>query len=329
MRYKLFSNNGRKNYSQLIVAHDEIKRSILDHKEFAEYTINVQSIFNGWAKLNRKKLIAIAVGDKPKKLIHEISEDLLKRFAEVALIDMYDIFQNLMEFWDETMQDDVYELVVDGWDAGKMIEYKTGKNGKKAKEWEGILIPKSLIIDRYFEKEKNKIEALKAQSDDYVRRMGELEEEHSGEDGLLEEAKNDNGKLNKKGVIDRIKEIKDDPESKEELIELKKYQKLLDELAKVNKDIKKEEVILENKVLKKYKELILDEIKVLLIDDKWLSRIGRSVQGEIQRVSQRLTGRINELAERYESPLPDIEDEVKTLEDKVRGHLATMGFAWK
>lgn len=327
LRRKLFAGTDRKNYSQLTVAHDEIKQAIFEHGEFIDYTATVQTVYDGWAKPNRKKLNSIAVGDKPKKLIHEISEDLLKRFSEVALIDKYDMYQHLMEYWAETMQDDVYELVVDGWDSGKMIEYKTDKKGKQAKEWEGRLIPKELVIDRYFEKEKKAIEALQAKSDDLGRQMEELEEEHSGEEGLLEEARNDKGKLNKKGVADRIKEIKDDPDSKEEFAILKKYQKLLDEQAKVNKEIKVEETALEKKVLTKYKVLTIDEIKVLIIDDKWLARIERDVQGEMQRISQRLTGRIKELAERYESPLPDLEDDVKKQEKKVRGHLEKMGFA--
>jgi type I restriction enzyme M protein len=71
------------------------------------------------------------------------------------------------------------------------------------------------------------------------------------------------------------------------------------------------------------------EIKSLVIDDKWMARLAASVQGELDRVSQTLTGRIRELAERYAVPLPQLTDEVVALASKVEGHLAKMGAVWK
>jgi type I restriction enzyme M protein len=65
---------------------------------------------------------------------------------------------------------------------------------------------------------------------------------------------------------------------------------------------------------------------VLVVDDKWLARIEQDVQSEMQRISQRLTGRIKELAERYDEPLPALENDVENMEKKVRGHLEKMGF---
>jgi len=80
-------------------------------------------------------------------------------------------------------------------------------------------------------------------------------------------------------------------------------------------------------VLAKYKALTVDEVKVLIVDDKWLARIEKDVQGEKQRVSRTLTGRIKELSERYETPLPDIEKDVEVWEKKVGGNLGKMGVA--
>jgi len=55
----------------------------------------------------------------------------------------------------------------------------------------------------------------------------------------------------------------------------------------------------------------------------------RDVKTEMERISQRLTQRIKELAERYETPLPEQTEEVKLLEEKVNAHLAKMGFTFK
>jgi type I restriction enzyme M protein len=66
-----------------------------------------------------------------------------------------------------------------------------------------------------------------------------------------------------------------------------------------------------------------------VVDDKWMARLSASVQGELDRVSQTLTGRIRELAERYAAPLPELTDEVATLAARVEEHLKRMGAAWK
>jgi type I restriction enzyme M protein len=230
LRRKLFSQSDRKNYSNLAIKHDDIKKTIYEHSEFIEYTAKVQTVFDTWKKTNRRKLVGIAVGDKPRKLIEEISEDLLQSFSEVSLIDKYDMYQHLLSYWVETMQDDVYELVVDGWIAGKEMD-----KDEKKKTWEGRLIPKMLVIARYFDAEKKAIEKLEAERDDLGRQMEEMEEENSGEEGLLEEAKNEKGKLNKAGIQSRIKEIEDDDGAKEELALLKKYSKLIEGQSKINK----------------------------------------------------------------------------------------------
>ena len=74
-----------------------------------------------------------------------------------------------------------------------------------------------------------------------------------------------------------------------------------------------------------YAQLTEDEIKTLVVDDKWLATLAAAVQGELDRVSQTLTGRIRQLAERYATPLPQIVDQVEQLATKVAKHLKKMG----
>ncbi len=83
------------------------------------------------------------------------------------------------------------------------------------------------------------------------------------------------------------------------------------------------------KVAAKYEQLTEADIKTLVVDDKWVATLATAVQGELDRVSQTLTGRIRELAERYESPLPQIVGEVAALSAKVDEHLKKMGVTWK
>ena len=78
----------------------------------------------------------------------------------------------------------------------------------------------------------------------------------------------------------------------------------------------------------KYLKLAPADIQTLVIDDKWMAALAASVQAELDRVSQTLTSRLRELAERYANPLPQLVNEVDALATKVAGHLGKMGVLW-
>lgn len=118
-------------------------------------------------------------------------------------------------------------------------------------------------------------------------------------------------------------------EDKEEVKLLKVYLKLTEQEVEVGKKIKDAQAALEKHALNKYKTLTETEIKTLLVEDKWMATLERDVKTEMERISHRLTGRIKELAERYEATLPSLSNEVDVLEKKVSSHLKSMGFVWK
>ena len=99
--------------------------------------------------------------------------------------------------------------------------------------------------------------------------------------------------------------------------------------AEVKKALKEAEADLDAKAYKKYPTLTEAEVKTLVVDDKWLAALDAAIHGEMERISQALTQRVKQLAERYETPLPRMAERVAELEDKVNRHLAKMGFAWK
>jgi type I restriction enzyme M protein len=223
-----------------------------------------------------------------------------------------------MEYWAETMQDDMYLIAVEGWKAE--LAAVEGKKG----ETECDLVPKYLVINRYFANDKQAIEELQAKLDNTNREIEELIEENSGEEGYFAEFE----KINKASVTSRIKEIKNKSEDAEELKVMERYLALGEQESEAKKKIKEAEKTLGAKVIVKYKTLTELEIKVLVVDDKWMVALEQAVKGEMDRISQRLTGRIKELAERYATPLPTLVTETETLTDKVDAHLKKMGFIW-
>ena len=109
---------------------------------------------------------------------------------------------------------------------------------------------------------------------------------------------------------------------------MEQYLSLQTQESEAKRSIKEAQKALETQVIVKYKELTEADIKTLVIDDKWMLTIEQAVQAEKDRISQRLTKRIKELAERYESTLPELVAETEALTSKVEAHLNKMGYAW-
>jgi type I restriction enzyme M protein len=295
-----------------------------------QFSKEMDAVFEGWKTKNTAFLKTLQPGIKPKQTIYRISEDVLTTYTGKALMDKYDVYQHLMNYWNEVMQDDCYLISADGWKA----ELSIIKQTKTATVWDCDLVPKYLVIDRYFLAEKQAIEQLEANKEGIASQLTELEEEHSAEDGYFAEL----DKVNKANVQKRLKEVlATTPKSKKakasepevtygEQSVLELYLKLLDDQSELSKKIKEANADLDKKVIERYKTLTEDEIKQLVVDDKWMASIERSVKTEMERISQRLTQRIKELAERYETPLPKQTNEVKLLEEKVSKHLEMMGF---
>jgi type I restriction enzyme M protein len=226
------------------------------------------------------------------------------------------VYQHLMDYWAETMQDDVWMIVSDGWQAVQ--------NSKPNID----LIPPALVVARYFAKEQKAIEQLEAERDAVTRQMEELDEEHSGEDGLLADAKNDKGKLTKASAKAQLAKIKHDKTALEERKLLQTYVDLTEQEATASKKVKDATKALDAQVATQYSQLTVADIKTLVVVNKWLAALEASVQSELDRVSQALTGRIKQLAERYATPIPQLAAEVETLAARVDAHLKKMGFVW-
>lgn len=322
LRQTLFKEK-RPGYLDLAVDKAAIKSTIYEHHEFAAFITGMNTHFAAWREKSSALLWQLQAGCHPKEVITELSEDLLAHYADKPLISQYDVYQHLMDYWAETMQDDCYLIADEGWKAetSRIIE-KDKKGKEKDKGWTCDLVPKSLIVARFFSKEQEAIDKLSAELESITARMTELEEENGGEEGAFSELE----KVNKANVTSRLKDIKGDREAKEEAAVLNDWLKLANEEADLKKNFKETEVVLDSKVCSYYPRLTEDDIKMLVVDDKWLSALDSVIHGEMGRISQSLTQRVKELAERYETPMPQMTDRVAELEAKVNRHLERMGF---
>ena len=337
LRRTLFEGNGRPGYSEARVETRQVKAAILGHLDFASYAERVASVFDGWRKVHEPRLRGIEVGALPRKVIDALSEDLLKRFAGLPLLDRYDVYQRLMDYWTDTMQDDVHLVAGPGWvEAAKpqdVLDHR-GKNIRetpdltiKRRKYRMDLVPPALVAARYFADEQAAVEALQDRQEAAAREWEEFVEEHTGEGGSLEDTVNDKGKVTQSVVKKRLKAIGNDTENCEERDALTRCLTLMDAEAETSKAVKDARAALDEQVLARYATLTEAEVKTLVIEDKWFASIRDAMEGEVQRLTQGLAGRVKELEERYARPLPELERDVESFGKKVEGHLKRMGVA--
>lgn len=329
LRQSLFSTL-RPGYLSLAVDKAAIKSTIHAHNEFSAFVQRMNTLFADWQTRTTPTLKALQPGFHPKQFIADLSEDLLAHYTGQPLMDAYAVYQHLMDFWANTMQDDAYLIAADGWKAEtyRIIEVKKNKDGKVTKTtdkgWACDLVPKQLIVARYFAQDQAAIDELATSLDSITAQITELEEEHSGDDAAFSGF----DKINKAGVTDRLREIKGDSDALDEADVLSRWLKLAKEEADLKKQLRDAEAALDAKALAQYPKLSQADTQTLVVDDKWLAALRTAIHGEMDRISQGLTQRVKELADRYDTPMPQMASHVAKLEAKVNQHLAKMGFVW-
>jgi type I restriction enzyme M protein len=354
LRKALFKKN-RPGYVDLAVDKAAIKTTIYGHPEFTAFIDGMNSHFAEWRQKTARTLKALKPGFHPRQLVNKLADDLLAHYADKPLIDGYDVYQHLMDYWDAVMQDDCYLIADGGWKAEtyRVTETKKGKDGKAGKSvdkgWACDLVPKPLIVARYFAKEQAAIDQLAAELESLTARLTELEEEHGGEEGAFSEL----DKVNRANVMARLKELEAEQQAVtspgrarstttvamaaeptspfgeiSETEALKAWLGFSDQESGLKKRLKEAEADLDSKALAQFPKLTEGELKGLALDDKWLGALGARAQGEVDRVSQSFAQRVHELAERYETPIPALSARSSELESAVSGHLRRMGFAW-
>ncbi len=325
VRAMLFESAGRPGYARLKLPIAEVKSAILCHTEFAAFQRKAMQQFDDWRIAAAERLSAFDKDGHPKALIEALAEELLASFRAAPLLDAYDVYQHLMDYWAETMQDDTYHIAAEGWVAKTERIIETDKKGKrKDKGWTCDLIPKPLVVARYFAKEQAALDEKQAELEATAARLAEMEEEHGGEEGALGSL----DKIARSEVNARLKEIQGDKEAKNEAAVLKRWLDLSDSEATLKRAVKEHDAALDTLAYEKYSTLTEVEIKTLVVDDKWMASLLAAVQGELDGVSQTLTGRVRQLAERYATPLPALVDEVATLSARMDEHLERMGASW-
>ena len=213
LRESLFTEM-RPGFYQLITDKDEVRHVVYNNEAFAAYGEVVDEAYASWKEYAYPHLISIDDELEGKLLIADLAYELIVRYEPIHLLDKYDVYQVLLAYWDEVMNDDVTMIATDekGYALARETEnimgkYESGK--KKGQEkvigWEGRLIPKDIIIDYFFMAERD---AISSAEDVIAQTEAELAEliENADEDTLISELA-DEGKIKKKDLDEKLEEI--------------------------------------------------------------------------------------------------------------------------
>ena len=328
----------RPGYSDLAIDVSDVQQAILDSPEFQKLTGEVKSLVDDWFAAHRPVLEAIRADTKPNTLIATLGNDLLARFKRVPLLDEYDVYEQLMTYWDSVMHDDVFLVMTDGWVNAarprKTIEDKDRKlsetpdlvigSGRSSAKYKMDLIPPPLIVVRYFADQQAKVDELNARAEEANRAVEEFTGEHAVEDGLIAEAMDDD-KINKVLAATRLKQAIHEGSDRDEIEALRHLIDLYNTEAVAKKAAKEAQAALDLATLKKYAGLTEADVKTLALDDKWHATVVGRVAHKVDALTHALVTRIQGLGDRYADPLAALDHEVQRLSEQTMDRLAQMG----
>lgn len=201
-------------YYRLNVSREKIRQAIYNNDEFSKYGDKVEAAFIEWKQKEYPVLASLNEDVSAKELIAAAAEEIIREYAPMFLIDKYDVYQVLLAYWNETMNDDVSLIISDpdGYANARVtdkIEEKITQGKKKGemKEvgWEGRLIPKDIVIDAFFRNKKNAIEDVENIIAETESKLSELIENADAESALSDVA--DGGKVKAKDLQAKIEEL--------------------------------------------------------------------------------------------------------------------------
>ncbi len=324
LKSDLFEDN-RKGYKNIKIHSDKLYTQISNHNDFITFNNKASTYFKKFFKKILPKLEQLKKSFKPKEKIEEISEILLNHYYQYPIINHYRVYQELMEYWNESLSDDFYQISSIGWKVEIEKIIAINKKGHQIdKGWKCDLIPKSLLISKFFFNEKKKIDELIFKLEELEDIQKNIEEENSTEEGIF----TDFDVINKKNINDRIAEIEDHKNFKEEINILKQWIENSKKIQKFKKELKEKYVALDKITLIKYSKLKQDEIKNILIYEKWMPILEKKILDMTKETTQYLIRRLRELIDRYEITLPELQKKTDSLEDKIKKNIKEMGYSW-
>lgn len=316
LKNKLFNNNEKDGYLDLVISKEKVNEEITNSEEFINYSVELSKKVNLWENENKDVLYSMNNDSKAQDIIKSLSDNILKAFTNDMLIDKYEAYEFLMEYYNDTLKDDFYLLIENCW-IPKLV-FAQDKNGKiKKNDFDSDLLPKEIVIDEYFKDEEEDLEKLNSDLNNYVLNFDSIVAENTGDEEIF----NDEEKINEKLIKDKIKE-----ETETNIAILNELLNNLSLQKDLKKKIKSHQEALNSMIINKYSLLDEDTSKDLLINKKWFKSIERRFDDKYEDLIYDLSNKIVSEYENYEETLGQLSNKTSELESTVLKDLERMGF---
>ena len=330
LRESLFEPFNREGYSLLRVSPERVLDTIFNDPQYKKFIEKADKSFHTWITEFSANFFGLEKGSKPKLIIERVADSLLESSSKLPLLDPYAIYQALMSYWSSTLQDDAFLIASVGWmesaalhtvvDVSNEVDATAGKTKLRSD-----LLPARVLIDHFFPAERDSLGAAEAESASIQVEIDALIEEQGGDDGLINEVLTDAGKVNKRQLSARMKEIEGEADFADELAVLRQCAELVEKLDKTKKQIKACQAVLNEELIAKFKHL--DEVGVKKLSQiKWESALINTFEVIRLQIAQTLANRISVLGIRYDHVLSEIEAQMETLSSTLILHLRDMGY---
>ncbi|GAA8683801.1 type I restriction-modification system subunit M [Helicobacter pylori] len=328
LKNTLFKKSDKEGYYALKTECENIKELITQSLEYQTFHASVLSAFESLDLFTTFN--DLEPGFNPKTLIESVCSKVLKEFEKVGILDKYGVYQLFKDYYNEVLQDDWFLISFNGFESAKELRKLNPLKDKNKKAnyleepdfivqktyYKSDLIPKNLIKQRFFEKETKELEELENALNEKEALLDEFIEEHSNEEGLF-----DGLKINESVLKKELKNATD-PEDKEILKTALEWLEAKNKALKMKNKAYEE---LELKAFHQYKNLEINEIKDLIIKDKWLKSLKNALENKILKRINAFTSALNGIISSYSNSLLELDKEVKESESKVLEHLKDLG----
>lgn len=310
-------------YYSLVPAADSISEAVNADSSYQKQNALYAKVVEDWCReAGADMLSSVKEECEPKLLIERWSKMLLDGAKEgLRLVDPYNVYEILMNYWIEAMQDDCYMVSRDGW----KVSLRETKKKSTFEDLECDLLPVSVVVDKFFAADLAGILAKRSELEQIGGEIESLPEENPDafDEGLYEMLEKVNEANVKKALAAQKKHTVD---ADAQTVKVwNQYLELCGKKKEVSKALSAMVDALTEKVRKKYDALSADDIRNLVINDKWLQELKRRSEAENKRVCESISSQVAVLNERYAKPLPKINEEIARLSGEVDGFLKTMG----
>ena len=167
----------RPGYYKLRVAKDKVAETIGSETSVAVQHGRFSDRLDEWCGECGCEMKKIAKGNKPKEVIAEWGQSILDAFADCqSLVNAYDVYDQLLGYYNNSMQDDLYMISNGGWLPELVIP--STKKSYKWFELHSDLLPVDIVVSHFHADIKEQLDQKTAELEEVQQQMANLVEEN-------------------------------------------------------------------------------------------------------------------------------------------------------